>query len=227
LFLILILGQKLLLHHGHDAVLRIGPSNYGNMAVRSNDVPSSSRAVQCPSYRVGNTGASHASFVHCPGSSSSHLPEPALSYPHRSEESIASVSSHLENRRAAVKRKSPIVHPADRISTSGYHVGSSSNSQVSHYAQPNPASLNEHLTQMPLRIGQSDWNSQQLFLQEEFQRNVITRLGHNISLAPAPTHTANSIYQPPLQSTASASLSTLVARSQTPISVPARTAPSG
>jgi hypothetical protein len=207
------------LHHVHDAALRIGPSYYGSMAVRSNDVPSSSRAVQCPSFRVGNTGASPAS--------SSHLPEPALSYSHRSEESIAPVSSHLENRRAAVKRKSPIVHPADGISTSGYHVGSSSNSQVSHYAQPNPASLNEHLTQMPLRIGQSDWNSQQLFLQEEFQRNVITRLGHNISLAPAPTHTANSIYQPPLQSTASASLSTLVARSQTPISVPARTAPSG
>jgi hypothetical protein len=216
------------LHHGRDAALRIGPSNYGTMAVRSNDVPSSSRAAQCPSYRAGNTGALHASFVHCPGSSNSHFPEPALSYPHRSEESIAPVSSHLENIRAAVKRKSPIVHPADGNSTSGYYVGSSSNTQVSNYAQPDPTSLNEHLTQMPsLSIGQSGWDGQQLLQQQGFQRNVRSRHNDHISLEPASTHAATSIYLPPHRSTACTSLSTLAVSNQAPIYVPARTAPSG
>jgi hypothetical protein len=216
------------LHHGRDAALRIGPSNYGSMAVRSNDVPSSSPAAQCPSYRVGNTGGSRASFAHCPGSSNSHFPEPALSYPHGSEESIAPVSSHLGNRRAAVKRKRPIVHPEDGNSTSGYYVGSSSNTQVSNYAQPDPTSLNEHLTQMPpLSIGQSGWGGQQLLQQQGFQRNVRARHDHHISSEPASTNAANNIYLPPHRSTASASLSTLVASNQAPISVPARTAPSG
>ncbi|KAK3160411.1 hypothetical protein QOZ80_1BG0059100 [Eleusine coracana subsp. coracana] len=163
------LGQKLL-HHGRDVALRIGPSNYGSMAARLNDVPSSSHAAQLPSYRVGNTGASQASIAHYPGSSSSHLPEPA----------------------------------------------------------PMPASLAEPLAQMPLSIGQSGWDGQQLYRLAGFERNVRARHNHNISLEPRPasTHTASSIYPQPLRSTASPSPSTLVARNP-PISVPARTASSG
>ncbi|CAO2185779.1 unnamed protein product [Urochloa humidicola] len=204
------LGQKLLAHHRNDAPLRIGHSSHGNMTIRSNDLPSSSRAVQTLGYRVGNPGSSHASFVHCPaGSSGSHLAEPAVSYPHISEEGFAPVSSHMDNRRAAMKRKSPIIHPAD-ISANGYYVGSSSNTQLSNSVQPNPAPLAEpFLPQMHFTIGQSGWNGQNLIHQEGFQRNVRAR--HN----------------PSFGSAASASLGTSVERNQVPAPVPARAVPSG
>ncbi|CAO2199122.1 unnamed protein product [Urochloa humidicola] len=224
------LGQKLLAHHRNDAPLRIGHSSHGNMTIRSNDLPSSSRAVQTLGYRVGNPGSSHASFVHCPaGSSGSHLAEPAVSYPHISEEGFAPVSSHMDNRRAAMKRKSPIIHPAD-ISANGYYVGSSSNTQLSNSVQPNPAPLAEpFLPQMHFTIGQSGWNGQNLIHQEGFQRNVRARHNHNISLdaRPASTYTANSIHQPSFGSAASASLGTSVERNQVPAPVPARAVPSG
>ncbi|TVU21732.1 hypothetical protein EJB05_31389, partial [Eragrostis curvula] len=224
------LGQKLLLHYGRDAALRIGPSSHGSMAPRLNDVPSSSRAAQFLSYRVGSSGNSHVSSVHCPsGSSSSHLPEPSMSYPHRSEESVPPVSSHLENRRAAMKRKNPVVHHVDGTNTGGYYGGSSSNAQTSNYVQPSPIRLTETFTQMP--FGQSGWDGQQLLQQEGLERNVRARHNYNFFMEPRPdiTHAANNIYLPPLRSTASASLSTLVARNQPPISVPLppRTLPSG
>ncbi|ONM31855.1 hypothetical protein ZEAMMB73_Zm00001d040704 [Zea mays] len=112
-------GQKLMLHHGCDAPLRIGHSSHENMRHRSNDLPPLSHTVITQGYRVGNPGASHAPFVHChAGSSSSHLPEPAVNYPHMSEEGFAPVGSHMDNRRAATKRKDPIVHPAG-ISATG------------------------------------------------------------------------------------------------------------
>ncbi|KAG2595517.1 hypothetical protein PVAP13_5KG080500 [Panicum virgatum] len=223
------LGQKLLVHH--DAPLRIGHSSHGNVTVRSNDLPSSGHPMQTLGYRVGNPGTSHAPFVHYPaGSSSSHLAEPAVSYPHRSEEGFAPVSSHMENRRAAVKRKNPIINPVG-ISANGYYVGSSSNTQLSNSVQPNPAPLADpFLPQMPLRIGQSGWNGQHLIQQEGFQRNVRARHNHNISLEarPAPAYTANTIHLPSFSSAASAvSLGTSVERNQAPVSAPARTVPSG
>ncbi|PWZ34044.1 UDP-arabinopyranose mutase 3 [Zea mays] len=111
--------QKLMLHHGCDAPLRIGHSSHENMRHRSNDLPPLSHTVITQGYRVGNPGASHAPFVHChAGSSSSHLPEPVVNYPHMSEEGFAPVGSHMDNRRAATKRKDPIVHPAG-ISATG------------------------------------------------------------------------------------------------------------
>ncbi|CAO2161160.1 unnamed protein product [Urochloa humidicola] len=224
------LGQKLLAHHRNDGPLRIGHSSHGNMTIRSNDLPSSSRAVQTLGYRGGNPGTSHASFVHCPaGSSGSHLAEPAVSYPHISEEGFAPVSSHMNNRRAAMKRKSPIIHPADN-GANGYYVGSSSNTQLSNSVQPNPAPLAEpFLPQMHFTIGQSGWNGQNLIHQEGFQRNVRARHSHNISLdaRPASTYTANSIHQPSFGSAASASLGTSVERNQVPAPVPPRAVPSG
>ncbi|TKW13529.2 hypothetical protein SEVIR_5G109700v4 [Setaria viridis] len=200
------------------------------MTVRSNDLPSSSHAVQPVGYRVGNQGTAHASFVHCPaGSSSSHLAEPAVSYPHRSEEGFPPVSSHMDNRRTAMKRKNPIINPVG-FSANGYYVGSSSNTQLSNSVQPNPAPPAEpFLPQMPLSIGQSGWNGQHLIHQEGFQRNVRARHNHNVSLEPrpAPTYTANTIHLPSFGSAASASLGTSVERNQAPVSVPARTVPSG
>ncbi|AQK90352.1 putative RING zinc finger domain superfamily protein isoform X2 [Zea mays] len=226
------LGQKLMLHHGSDAPLRIGHSSHENMRLRSNDLPPLSHTVQTQGYRVGNPGASHAPFVHChAGSSSSHLPEPAVNYPHRSEEGFAPVGSHMDNRRAATKRKDPIVHPAG-ISATGYYVGSSSNTQLSNSVQPNPAPLSEPLLrQIPLSIDRSGWDGLHLIHQEGFQRNVRARQrhSHNISLEPrtASTYPLNSVHVPSFGSTTSASLSMSVERNQASVSVPTRNVPSG
>ncbi|OEL35972.1 E3 ubiquitin-protein ligase MBR1 [Dichanthelium oligosanthes] len=230
MFSVLISGHKLLVHHRSDAPLRIGHSSHGNMTLRSNDLPSSSRAAHALGYRVGNPGSSHASFVHCPAASSSgHLVEPAVSFSHRSEEGFAPMSSHVDNRRTAMKRKNPITHPVG-ISASGYYVGSSSNTQLSNSVQPNPAPVAEpFLPQMPLSIDQSGWDGQHLTHQEGFQRNVRARHNHNISLEPIPasTYTANSIHMPSFGSSASASLGPSVERNQVPVSVPTSTVPSG
>lgn len=230
MFSVLISGQKLLAHHRSDAPLRIGHSSHGNMTVRSNDLPSSSHAVPTLGYRVGNPGTSHASFVHCPAeSSSSHLAEPAVSYPQQSEEGFAPVMSHMDNRRAAMKRKNPMVQTGG-ISADGYYVGSSSNTQLSNPVQPNPAPLAETiLPQMPFSIGQSGWNGQHFILQEGFQRNVRARHNNNVSLESRPTltYTANNIHLPSFGSAASSSLGTSVERNQAPVSVPTRTVPSG
>lgn len=197
------------------------------MGLGSNDFPSSSRSVQTLGYRVGNPGNSHAPFVHChAGSSSSHLPEPAVNYPHRSEEGFAPVGSHMDNRRAAMKRKDPSVHPG--ISATGYYVGSSSNTQPSNSVQPNPDPLAEpFLRRIPLSIDQNGWDDQHLVHQEGFQRNVRARHSHSISLEPrsASTYSLNSL--PSFGSTASASLSTSVERNRAPVSVPTSTVPSG
>lgn len=229
MFSVLISGQKLLVHRQSDAPLRIGPSSHGNMTVRSNDLPSSSHAVQPVGYRVGNQGTTHASFVHYPaGSSSSHLAEPAVSYQHRSEEGFPPVSSHMDNR-TAVKRKNPIINPVE-FSVNGSYVGSSSNTQLTDSVQPNPAPPAEpFLPQMHFSIGQSAWNGQHLIHQEGFQRNVRARHNHSVSLQPrsAPSYTANTIHLPSFGSVASASLGTSGERNQAPISVQARTVPPG
>uniref|UniRef100_A0A804MZQ1 RING-type E3 ubiquitin transferase n=1 Tax=Zea mays TaxID=4577 RepID=A0A804MZQ1_MAIZE len=225
------LGQKLLLHHGSDAPLRIGHSSHGNMGLRINDLPSSSRTVQTLGYRVGNPGTSHAPFVHFhAGSSGSHLPDPAVNYPHRSEEGFAPVGSHMDNRRAAMKRKGPSVHPAG-ISATGYYVGSSSSTQPSNSVQPNAAPLAEpFLRQIPLSIDQSGWDIQHLIHQEGFQRNVRARHS-SIPLVPRSASTyplnINSVHVPSFGSTASASSSAPVEMNQVPVSLPTRTLPSG
>ncbi|ONM00077.1 hypothetical protein ZEAMMB73_Zm00001d030046 [Zea mays] len=202
-----IFGQKLMLHHGSDAPLRIGHSSHENMRLRSNDLPPLSHTVQTQGYRVGNPGASHAPFVHChAGSSSSHLPEPAVNYPHMSEEGFAPVGSHMDNRRAATKRKDPIVHPAG-ISATGYYVGSSSNTQLSNSVQPNPAPLSEPLLrQIRLSIDRSGWDGLHLIHQEGFQRNVakdpsgkdINALEQHIKnlLSPSTPFFFNTLYDP-------------------------------
>jgi hypothetical protein len=221
-----------MLHHGSDAPLRIGHSSHENMRLRSNDLPPLSHTVQTQGYRVGNPGASHTPFVHChAGSSSSHLPEPAVNYPHRSEEGFAPVGSHMDNRRAATKRKDPIVHPAG-ISATGYYVGSSSNTQLSNSVQPNTAPLSEPLLrQIPLSIDRSGWDGLHLIHQEGFQRNVraCQRHSHNISLQPrsASTYPLNSVHVPSFGSTTSASLSMSVERNQASVSVQTRNVPSG
>lgn len=186
--------------------------------------------MQTQGYRVGNPGTSHAPFAHChAGSSSSHLPEPAVSYSHRSEEGFAPVGSHMDNRRAAMKRKDSSVHPAG-MSATGYYVGSSSNTQPSNSLQPNPAPLAEpFLHQIPSTIDQSGWDGQHLIHQEGFQRNVRARHSHSISFEPrsASTFPLNSFHVPSFGSTASTSSSTSVERNQAPVSVPTRTVPSG
>jgi hypothetical protein len=201
------------------------------MGLRINDLPSSSRTVQTLGYRVGNPGTSHAPFVHFhAGSSSSHLPDPAVNYPHRSEEGFAPVGSHMDNRRAAMKRKGPSVHPAG-ISATGYYVGSSSSTQPSNSVQPNAAPLAEpFLRQIPLSIDQSGWDIQHLIHQEGFQRNVRARHS-SIPLVPRSASTyplnINSVHVPSFGSTASASSSAPVEMNQVPVSLPTRTLPSG
>lgn len=223
------LGQKLLVHHGSDAPLRIGLSNNGNITLRSNALPSSSHTAHV-GYRVANPGTSHASFVHCPaGSSSNHLPEPAVIYPHISGEGFGPVGSQMDNRRATVKRKNSTIHPVG-ISAGSYYVGSSSNAQGTNSVQPNPAPAAEpFLPQVPLSIDESGRDGQHIIHQEGFQRNVRARHSHTISLEPRPasTYAANSIHLTSFGSTASASQGTSVQRNQAPVSVPTRTAPPG
>ncbi|XP_062193435.1 E3 ubiquitin-protein ligase MBR2-like [Phragmites australis] len=230
---ILPLGQKLLMHPGSDAPFRIGPSGHGSLSIRSDDFSSSSHAVQY-GHRVG-AGISHVPFVpYSAGSSSSHLPydakpEPAVSYPHRSEEGSAPII-HLDNRSATMKRKHPIIHPVDGTSAGDHYVGSSSNTQLSNYMHPDPSSVTEPMhAQMPLSIGHSNWNGQRVASQEGSQRNVRARHNRNISLEPrsTSTYTSNNTHPLSFHSTASASLSTSVERNHSPISMPTRPIPSG
>uniref|UniRef100_A0ACD5VND2 Uncharacterized protein n=1 Tax=Avena sativa TaxID=4498 RepID=A0ACD5VND2_AVESA len=207
------LDQKLFEHMGSDAPLRLGPPGFGSMPSRSNDVPSSSRAMQYQGLRVGNQGTSHVSFV----------PYRAPSYPDGSEDLFAPMSSHMDSRRVAVKRKNPV----DGINAGDYYVGSSSSSRLSNTVQPNPAALPEPLLpQMTLSIGPSNWNDQRLVNQEGSQRNVRAR---NISVEPRPgsTSASSNNHLPLFHSAASAFVSTSAERNQAPFSQQTRTLPSG
>uniref|UniRef100_A0ACD5VCB6 Uncharacterized protein n=1 Tax=Avena sativa TaxID=4498 RepID=A0ACD5VCB6_AVESA len=206
------LDQKLFEHMGSDAPLRLGPPGFGGMASRSNDVPSSSRAMQYQGLRVGNQGTSHVSFgTYRTGRSSNHVPD-------GSEDLFAPVSSHV-----AVKRKNPV----DGINAGDYYVGSSSSSRFSNIVQPNPAALPEPLfPPMALSIGPSNWNDQRLVNQEVSQRNVRAR---HISVEPRPgsTSTSSNNHLPLFHSAASAFVSTSAERNQAPFSQQTRTLPSG
>uniref|UniRef100_A0A453E596 RING-type E3 ubiquitin transferase n=1 Tax=Aegilops tauschii subsp. strangulata TaxID=200361 RepID=A0A453E596_AEGTS len=217
------LGQMLFEHSGSDAPLRLGPPGFGSMASRSNDVPSSSHATQFPGHRVLNVGTSHVSFVpYRTAISSGHVPYDAQPKP--------ALSSHVDNRMVAMKRKSllPSVEGMDAVD---YYVGSSSNSHFSDFVQPNPSALTEPLhPQMPLNIGPSNWIDQRLVNQEGSQRNVRARHDSaNISLEPRPasTYTPSNNHQLPFHSTTSAFASTSAGRNQAPFPVPTRTLPSG
>lgn len=220
------LDQKIFEHMGSDATLRIGPPGFGSIASRSNDVSSSSHATQFPVHRVGNQGTSNVSFVpYRTGRSSSNVPAP--SYPDGSEEFFDPVSSHVDSRRVAMKRKNPV----DGISAGDYYMGSSSSSRFSNIVQPNPTALTEPLLpQMALSIGPSNWNDQRLVNQEGSQRNVRARHDRtNISVEPrqASTSTSSNNHLPLFHSAASAFVSTSAERNQALFSMPTRTLPSG
>uniref|UniRef100_A0A0D9UX19 RING-type E3 ubiquitin transferase n=1 Tax=Leersia perrieri TaxID=77586 RepID=A0A0D9UX19_9ORYZ len=190
------LGQKLFVRAGNDAALKIGPSCYGSVATRSNDLPSSSQAAQYSGHRVKHPGALHNSYVHYPsGSSHGHLSynaqtEPAITYPHRSEEEFTPVSSQIDNRTAAVKRKNPIIYPEYSINGNGYCASSSSSAQFSNYPQPTLFSE----SQIPPSIGPSNWNGQSLVNQEGTPRNVRARHNYaNISLEPRPVQSVSNV----------------------------------
>jgi E3 ubiquitin-protein ligase RNF38/44 len=200
------------------------------MASRSNDVPSSSHALEFPGHRVGNQGTSHVSFVpYRIGRSSGDVPydvqpKPAPSYSHASEELFAPMSSHVDSRRVAMKRKNPV----DGINAGDYYVGSSSNSRFSNIVQPNPTALSQPLLpQMPLSIGPSNWTDQRLVNQEGSQRNVRART--NIPMEPRPdsTSTSSNNHLSLFHSAASAFRSTSAERNQASFSLSARTLPSG
>ncbi|KAL5226664.1 hypothetical protein ABZP36_014929 [Zizania latifolia] len=195
----------------------------GSVAIIPSNLPSSSQTAQYPGHRVRNSGALHNPYVHYPtGSSHGHVSynaqaEPPITYPHSSEEEFTPVSSHVDNRRAALKRKNPIIHPADSIHADGYYGGSSSSTQFSNYLQPNVLPLSESLhPQMPLSIGTSNWNGQCLASQEGSQRNVRARHNYaNISAEPRSVH-----------STSNVSPSTLVRRNGASFSTQTRIVPS-
>ncbi|XP_006643778.1 E3 ubiquitin-protein ligase MBR2-like [Oryza brachyantha] len=216
------LGQNLFVHAGNDTSLKIGPSYHGNVTIRSNDIPSSSRAAQFSVHRVKNTGALHNPYVHCPaGSSHGHVSynaqtEPVITYPHGSEEEFAPVSSQINNRTAAVKRKNLVIYPEYSINGDGYYAGSSSSTQFSNYLQPAPFSESLY-PQMPPSIGPSNWNDHSLVNQGGIQRNVRQRHNFaNISLESRPVH-----------STSNASQITSMKRNGESFSTQMRTMPSG
>uniref|UniRef100_A0A0E0JEC0 RING-type E3 ubiquitin transferase n=1 Tax=Oryza punctata TaxID=4537 RepID=A0A0E0JEC0_ORYPU len=216
------LGQKLFVHAGNDAPLKIDPSYHGSVAIRSNDLPSSSRVAQYSGHRVKNPGTLHNSYVHYPaGSSGGHVSynpqtEPVITYPHRSEGEFARASSQIDNRTAAVKRKNPVIYPEYSINCDGYCAGSSSSTQFSNYLQPAPFSESLH-PQMPPSVGPINWNDQSLVNQEGSQRNVRARHNlNNISLEPRPVHSPSNVSQ-----------STSMKRNGPSFSTRMRTMPSG
>jgi E3 ubiquitin-protein ligase RNF38/44 len=137
------------------------------------------------------------------------------------------MSSHVDSRRVALKRKNPV----DGLGAGDYYVGSSSSSRFSNIVQPNSTAHTEPLfPQMPLSIGPSNWHDQPLVNQEGSQRNVRARHDHaNISVEPRPgsTSTSSNNHLPLFHSAASAFRSTSAERNQALFSLQTRTLPSG
>lgn len=236
-------GQKLFMHPRNDAPNEAVSSGYGGATMRSNDLPSSSYIGQ--SYdqqigaQIGAPGTLHTSYAGYPpagSSSSSYAPYntqhlPALSYPHRSEDN-SFPSSHVDDRRVALKRRNPITHPTDGVSSGGYYAGSSSNSQFSGYMPPNPVPNPEVCPpQIPSNLGSSHWNDRHFVNHEGSQRNVRGRHNHNsihLEHNPAAACPSSSIRVPPYHPNASGPfLSTPVQQDRTPLSLPPRIVPPG
>jgi hypothetical protein len=232
-------GPKLFMHPRSDAVNGPLSPGYGGAAIRSNDLPSSSHIGQPhtqPIEAPGTMLAPYAGYPHAGSSSSIYAPHntqhlPALSYPHRSEDSFAP-SSHIDDRRVAQKRRNPIIHPMDGSSVGSCYASSSSNPQFPRYMPPNPVPVPEPCPpRIPSNMGSSYWSDHRFGNHGGSQRNVRGRHDHNsihLGHSPGVACSSSSTHGPPHHGNAiGPSLSTAVPQDRAPFSVPPRLVPPG
>jgi len=233
-------GPKLFMHPRSDAVNGPLSAGYGGATIRSNDLPSSSHIGQPQTQPIEAPGtmlAPYAGYPHAGSSSSIYAPHntqhpPALSYPHRSEDSFTP-SSHMDDRRVAQKRRNPIIHPMDGSSVGSCYASSSSNPQFPRYMPPNPIPVPEPCPpRMPSNMGSSYWSDNRFGNHGGSQRNVRGRHDHNsihLGHSPAIACSSSSTHGPPHHGTTTIgpSLSTAVPQDRAPFSAPPRLVPPG
>ncbi|OEL32037.1 E3 ubiquitin-protein ligase MBR1 [Dichanthelium oligosanthes] len=225
-------GPKLFMHPRSDAGNGALSSGYGGATIISNDLPSSShigpphtQPIEAPR----TMPASYAGYSHAGSSSNIYAPHntqhpPALSYPHRSEDSFIP-SSRMDDRRVAQKRRNPIIHPMDGASVGSCYTASSSNPQFPRYMPPNPIPVSEPCPpRAPSNMGSSYWSDHHFVNNHGgSQRNVRGRHDHNsvhLGHSPAVTCSSNSAHGPPHHANA-------VLQDRAPFSVPERVVPPG
>lgn len=232
-------GPKLFMHPRSDAPNGAQSSGYGGTTIRLNDIPTSSHVGQSHTQQTEATGtmpATYAGYPHTGSSSSIYTPhntqhQPALSYPHRPEDNFIQ-SSHMDDRRVAVKRRNPIIHPVDGANIGSYYAGSSSDPQFPRYLPPNPIPAPEPCPpRITSNMGSSYWSDHRFGSHGGSQRNVRGRHDHNsIHLGHSPPVPCSSSSNNGASHHANAlcpSLSTAVPQDRAPYSIPPRMAAPG
>ncbi|GJN35947.1 hypothetical protein PR202_gb24765 [Eleusine coracana subsp. coracana] len=232
-------GQKLFMHPRLDAPDGVVSSGYGSTVMRSNDFASSSYAGQPHTQQNGAPGTlqgSYASYPYAGSSSSIYAPHntqhlPALSYPHRREDSFIP-NSNRDDRRIAQKRRNPIIHPMDGANVGSYYGASSSNPQFSQHVPPNPIPALEFCPpRIPSNFSSSRWSENHFNDHGGSLRNVRGRHDHSsihLGHGPAVASSSGSTHVPPHHSNANVpSLNTSVQQDRASFPIPARVAPPG
>ncbi|AQK84231.1 E3 ubiquitin-protein ligase MBR2 [Zea mays] len=230
-------GPKLFMHSRTDAANGALPSGYVGAPIRPNGIPFSSHTGQSHiqhSDAPGTMLASYSGYPLAGSSSSTYAPHnthhlPALSYPHRSDDNFI-LSSHMDDRRVALKRRNPIIYPVDGVNNGSCYAGSSSNPQFPCYMPPNPIPAPEPCPpRITSNMGSSYWTDQPFGSNGGSQRNVRGRhdhnpihLGHNPGVACA----TSSTHGPPHHANVIGPQSTAVPQNRAYFSIPPRvTAP--
>lgn len=225
-------GPKLFMHSRTDAANGALSSGYGGAPIRPNDIPSSSHTGQSHiqhSDAPGTMLASYSGYPHAGSSSSIYAPHnthhpPSLSYPHRSEDNFIP-SSHMDDRRVALKRRNPIIHPVDGVNIGSCYAGSSSNPQFPRYI-PAPEPCPPRVTS---NMGSSYWSDHPFGSHGGSQRNVRGRHDHNpihLGHNPGVPSASSSTHGPQNHTTVIGPRSTAVPQDRAHFSIPPRvTAP--
>jgi len=232
-------GPKLFMHSRTDAANGALSSGYGGAPIRPNDIPSSSHTGQSHiqhSDAPGTMLASYSGYPHAGSSSSIYAPHnthhpPPLSYPHRSEDNFIP-SSHMDDRRVALKRRNPIIHPVDGVNIGSSYAGSSSNPQFSRYMPPNHIPAPEPCpSRITSNMGSRYWSDHPFGGHGGSQRNVRGRHDHNpihLGHNPGVPCASSSTHGPPHQTNVIGHpRSTAVPQDRAHFSIPPRVAAPG
>ncbi|WVZ96668.1 hypothetical protein U9M48_042275 [Paspalum notatum var. saurae] len=222
-------GPKLFMHPRSDAANGAQSSGYGATTIRLNDIPSSSHAGPSHAQQTEAPATMHASYdgyPHAGNSSSIYTPhntqhQPALSYPHRSEDNFIH-SSHMDDRRVALKRRNPIIHPVDGASIGSYYAGNSSDPQFTHYMPPNPIPAPEPCPpRITSNMSSSYWSDNRFGSHGGSQRNVRGRHDHNsIHMGHGQLPCSSSSNNGPSHHANAVGASTAVPQDRAPFSIP-------
>jgi hypothetical protein len=154
-----------------------------------------------------------------------------LSYPHRSEDNFIP-SSHMDDRRVALKRRNPIIHPVDGVNIGSSYAGSSSNPQFSRYMPPNHIPAPEPCpSRITSNMGSRYWSDHPFGGHGGSQRNVRGRHDHNpihLGHNPGVPCASSSTHGPPHQTNVIGHpRSTAVPQDRAHFSIPPRVAAPG